>query len=183
MRSKRPCPRHKKNMERQRASRLKRWPKRERESRLIAWLIAEQLAAREAKLKDMESKLEAREKEFKFWMDERTDEMLEYARKTIEKDFQPPPTPLRAQTTSTETQMTPARRTNSTTTPWTAPAVTPQRTRRQPPPPPPPPNRNITFDDPFDVDNDEEEEDDEEYDEEASMGGWSRPKRGLPYPQ
>lgn len=138
----------------------------------------EQLAAREAKLKDMETKLETREKEFKFWMDERTDEMLEYARKTIEKDFQPPPTPLRAQTTSTETQMTPARRANSTTTSWTAPAVTPQRTRRQPPPPPPPPNRNITFDDPFDVDNDEEEEDDEEYDEEASMGGWSRPSAG-----
>ena len=145
-----------------------------------------QLEERTAKLRSMEENLAKREKEFEFWMTEGNDQMLAAARALVEKEFKPPPTPLRVRQESTATQMTPHHQTvqpappvRTTTTTTTAlpdfrvpafhkaPSVqssahSSDRRSHQP-------NRHIVFDDPFDVD----EEDEEEFEDEDD--GFSRP--------
>ena len=148
-----------------------------------------QLEARTAQLRSMEESLAKREKEFEFWMTEGNDQMLAAARALVEKEFKPPPTPLRVRQESAATQMTPNHqpvqqappaRTTTTTSTFPefrvpsfhkAPSVqssTASAGRRSQQP-----NRQIVFDDPFDVD----EEDEEDFEEEDDGFSRSQPTR------
>lgn len=136
-----------------------------------------QLEERAKTLRSMEADLTTREKEFKMWMTEGNDEMLQAARNIVEKEFRPPQTPLRARA-SAATQMTPTQPiATATTTTATLPPPAPTHEFRAPlftrapsiqtsatsfPRRGQQPARHIVFDDPYDVD----QEDDENFEDE-----------------